>query len=96
MYAAIKTAVLNVLPGSPDADQTLLGVVVLVLALAVSRQPLGGFAGIATVILVGLLQEVADVMLLGQMANSAAHDLVMFTVAPLVLFLAARARLLRP
>lgn len=95
MYAAIKTAVLNFLPGTPDADQTLLGLVVLVVALAVVRQPLGSLAGIATVILVGLLQEVADVVLLGQMANSAAHDLVMFTIAPLVLFVAARCRLLR-
>ncbi|MCW0180805.1 hypothetical protein [Zavarzinia sp.] len=95
MYRDVRMALFEALPGGSEASQIYLGLIVYILVLAALRRGFGHLAGIGIVILIGLALEVADVVFLRQSARGALPDLLHFTLTPLALFAAARARLLR-
>lgn len=95
MYGRVKSILFDLLPGGAEAGQIYLGLILFILVLAALRRGLSDLSGVAALLVIGLAIEVADVMVLNQAARGAVPDLMHFMLVPLILFAAARVRLLR-
>ncbi|KJS35696.1 MAG: hypothetical protein VR70_15505 [Rhodospirillaceae bacterium BRH_c57] len=90
MYAQIKSILYGAIPTDWDAAQIIVGYIVLLITLLVFRQSIKAWWAFLPVLIVGLLIEIADMVLLGQAIGTAARDLVLFTILPLVTVFAFR------
>lgn len=90
MYAQIKSLVFGAIPTDWDAVQILVGFVVFLMTLLVFRQSIKAWWGVLPVVIVAVAIEIADMVFLGQGILTAARDLILFCLLPLVMVFISR------
>lgn len=90
MYAQIKSLIYGAIPTDWDAAQIIVGYIVFLITLLVFRQSIKAWWAFLPVLIVGLVIEIADMVFLGQDIATAARDLILFIILPLVTVFAYR------
>jgi hypothetical protein len=84
MYAQLKSLIYGAIPTDWDAAQIIVGFIVLMITLLVFRQSIKSWWAFLPVLIAGIVIEIADMVFLGQGIATAARDLILFTILPLI------------
>lgn len=84
MYAQIKGAIWGAVPFDTDATQIVIGWLIFIIVITGFRRTIKRWSAVLPVVVIGLVIEVADMMLLGQSFANLARDLLLFVMLPVL------------